>query len=332
MAFFNSKEDVYEIQLTSFGKHLLSEGKFLPIYYSFVDNEVAYDSSYDFMSESQNNVQVRLKETPRSQCQSIFAGVEDSIKKMNKMIKTGQVDPKDVDSIQHTLEKVYSLPMSLGNSSLSSDKCPAWSISFLNGSMTGSINFLTGNFQMMRVPQLNTIVEYQTSVQYTNFDEEQNKIDTKPVNILEPKVYSDGSYIKVDEDYLLLAIEEKNVDFLKENFDIEVFLYNESAVSNVTGSSGNLELNLTPLSFLSDKKGSMFVMSDEDMFKEPNVTNVEYYFDIFVDEEIGDEYLCKAYPTNKIIMTDKSFMCSGQKIVKSKDIYKIENDDTEECI
>ena len=34
MQFFNQKEEVIDIQLTQFGKRLLSQGKFKPTYYA----------------------------------------------------------------------------------------------------------------------------------------------------------------------------------------------------------------------------------------------------------------------------------------------------------
>ena len=32
MSFFNKKEEVLEIELTQYGKHLLSKGEFVPVY------------------------------------------------------------------------------------------------------------------------------------------------------------------------------------------------------------------------------------------------------------------------------------------------------------
>ena len=40
MEFFDSKEEVIDLQLTQFGRHLLSKGKFKPVYYSFFDDDV----------------------------------------------------------------------------------------------------------------------------------------------------------------------------------------------------------------------------------------------------------------------------------------------------
>ena len=42
MSFFNKKEDVIEIQLTQYGKYLLSKGKFKPSYYAFFDDDIVF--------------------------------------------------------------------------------------------------------------------------------------------------------------------------------------------------------------------------------------------------------------------------------------------------
>ncbi len=43
MTFFNKKEEVIEIELTQYGKYLLSKGKFRPVFYAFSDDEILYD-------------------------------------------------------------------------------------------------------------------------------------------------------------------------------------------------------------------------------------------------------------------------------------------------
>lgn len=50
---FDRKEEVLEIELTSYGRHLLSKGQFKPAYYAFYDDDVVYDSAYIGYSEAQ---------------------------------------------------------------------------------------------------------------------------------------------------------------------------------------------------------------------------------------------------------------------------------------
>ena len=44
--FLNKKEQVYDLKLTSYGKYLLSIGRFKPVYYAFFDDNVLYDKTY----------------------------------------------------------------------------------------------------------------------------------------------------------------------------------------------------------------------------------------------------------------------------------------------
>ena len=46
MKFLNKKEQVFDIQLTPYGKHKLSAGDFKPTYYAFFDDNIAYDRRY----------------------------------------------------------------------------------------------------------------------------------------------------------------------------------------------------------------------------------------------------------------------------------------------
>ena len=40
MTFFNKKEDVLPIELTPYGRKILGQGKFKPVYYTFLDDDI----------------------------------------------------------------------------------------------------------------------------------------------------------------------------------------------------------------------------------------------------------------------------------------------------
>lgn len=42
MAFMDNKEEIMSIILTEYGRNLLDEGKFKPVFYAFFDDEVDY--------------------------------------------------------------------------------------------------------------------------------------------------------------------------------------------------------------------------------------------------------------------------------------------------
>jgi hypothetical protein len=46
MTFFDKKQDVLKIELTPYGRSLLSNGKLMPKYYAFFDDDIIYDIDY----------------------------------------------------------------------------------------------------------------------------------------------------------------------------------------------------------------------------------------------------------------------------------------------
>ena len=84
MEFFNKKEDVIEIKLTQYGKHLLSKGRFKPYFYAFYDDNILYDQRFSGRSdiESQNRIEPRIQEnTPSFRTQYVYSGIETEIVK-----------------------------------------------------------------------------------------------------------------------------------------------------------------------------------------------------------------------------------------------------------
>tara|TARA_R100000234_G_scaffold120114_1_gene105556 strand:+ start:5469 stop:6665 length:1197 start_codon:yes stop_codon:yes gene_type:complete len=92
MEFFDRKEEVLDVQLTQYGKYLLSVGKLKPVYYSFFDNDVDYDTKYQGLPpndsssdartgppENQKDTEDRIKETPRIKAIHSVDTVEKSV-------------------------------------------------------------------------------------------------------------------------------------------------------------------------------------------------------------------------------------------------------------
>ena len=80
--FINKKEQVYDLQLTSYAKYLLSIGRFKPSYYAFFDDNVLYDKKYAFTgsNEAQNDVDTRIKEeTQYLESLVLFRDVEETL-------------------------------------------------------------------------------------------------------------------------------------------------------------------------------------------------------------------------------------------------------------
>ena len=66
MKFLNKKERVLDIQLTQYGKHLLSKGDFRPIHYAFFDDDVIYDRKYASANKGDGAGSANKKENERS--------------------------------------------------------------------------------------------------------------------------------------------------------------------------------------------------------------------------------------------------------------------------
>ena len=60
MTFFNKKEDVLKIELTPYGRSLLSNGKLMPKYYAFFDDDIIYDLQYGGDTEDQDVTKERI--------------------------------------------------------------------------------------------------------------------------------------------------------------------------------------------------------------------------------------------------------------------------------
>ena len=189
MSFFNRKTDTIDFQLTQHGKRLLQNGKFKPAYYSFHDSDVIYDvaTAVTGQVEHQNDIQDRIKDYPRPKAQYIFEGIETNIRKNENMIRDGS----NVENIQNTIERSF-LISSLGNSKLGSNKLPAFGFNLHHGELSSSLSYLSGSYQTVKIPQLSSSIEYKISI---------GKNPDKQVD----KLYDDGTYIDVKEEYILFC-------------------------------------------------------------------------------------------------------------------------------
>ena len=86
MEFFNKKEDVIDLQLTQYGRFLMSKGTFKPVYYSFFDDNVLYDAAAGGLGEPQNNSENRIRETPIMQPQISFSSLEKEFQNNYKAV------------------------------------------------------------------------------------------------------------------------------------------------------------------------------------------------------------------------------------------------------
>ena len=78
MTYFNKKFDVLGIELSPYGKHLLQNGKLMPKYYAFFDDDVIYDCAAAGFTENNSEIRNRImNETPVLRPHYMFKTVED---------------------------------------------------------------------------------------------------------------------------------------------------------------------------------------------------------------------------------------------------------------
>ena len=215
MEFFNKKEDVIDLQLTQYGRHLLSKGQFNPVYYSFFDDNILYNSNNAGFIEEQNEAEARINDTPRIKPQISVSSAEKAFSSNYELIIGGEVEANSV-SLQRTAEKNYLLPQSLGTSDVNSEYVPSWSVRFLNGGLTGSVNYLNlkesnGGINTLLIPQIESAMK----IRYDNIDTEAPLISDETESGM---ALSDLSLLSSEEEtYVLLKIQENNGFFQKKS-------------------------------------------------------------------------------------------------------------------
>ena len=321
MEFFDRKEEVIDIQLTPYGKYLLSSGRWKPKFYAFFDNDVIYDVGHASLTENQKDSSDRIKQSTRVKGQPISYGIESSFLKLTKEYnisdKQGTWQPPNDPSLppfplppfENNMQS-YDLPM--GNSSLNSTYYPSFGVKFFSGFLSSSSNHYTGSISTgdgipENIPQINCNLNYRTFVKqeadFSNGSENEESIlsGETPEQFLEtgppedrtytPITYEDGTYISIELKRLLFDIIEKNSVIDRENFDLEV--YKVETVSKGPADKKYEKEQLTPLRFVKDDPTGEVVNIGESIynkatnkFYEIDNSFVEYYFDIRVDNEI----------------------------------------------
>ena len=217
MKFFNPKEDVLDIELTQFGRELLSRGEFKPSHYLFFDDDVLYDiAAGGPSSEDQNTAINRIQnETPRLRTQGNY-------KELTEKLSTGIP--------QNTRENNFSVINALGTSDLSSDKFPRWDMRMHGETappIKNSVPYMTSSYGTIRIPQNDIDVNFKTAVSV----EGQPSVINEDPN-LSSTVQEDGTYISVEPKIVLMQLLEDYTAYEKENFDIEVFINEAETVSS----------------------------------------------------------------------------------------------------
>jgi|GEM_PF-1473941 hypothetical protein len=339
MLFMNKKEEVLDIELTPYGKHLLSNGKLKPVYYAFFDDNILYDIQYGGETENQSAADTRIRNiTPQLQTQSKFTeDFKESI----------EVDFGGGDKVVTTapLEK-DALSKPIGTSQMGVDKYAATNMRLLKGTANSYDLEYRTKFGKTIIPQININVDFKVTVSnITSPETSLRPMDDSSDIIAQTEltdgnitseIAPDGTFLSIQTDFILADILEENTDFMIENFEVEVF----EVVTPV-----GLEEQLIPLSFAKKTRKSIVnnilldEIPEEDMEEVTlNPSNVEYYFDIFYDGDIDRELISNSVSVlkSKGLYTDQDYLSETSLFIREaiSDIYgtNVSIDDIEDCI
>jgi hypothetical protein len=255
MKYFDSKQDVLDIQLTPYGKFLHSKGKFDPKFFSFSDNDVLYNSVRGGFLETQNQTNGRIiNDTPYTK---LIA--------RNDPVKEGATDTTQFENSQkqaNLFDSVNAKVNSLGSIDLGSQNGPSLKIYVLEGELLSTANFLTSSITSLsegkkhhplNIPQIEMALTYKSSVVDSSKPENIFNLDNRPgalnkrQNYEDPtsfnsdissRTFSDNGRIVILPQSLMLVIEEENTNNSIDNFELEVY----EIMDATSPDTGNYEL------------------------------------------------------------------------------------------
>ena len=265
------------IELTPYGRSLLSNGKLEAAYYAFFDNDILYDAAAGGFSEAQNEIQTRiLSETPYLKPQRDKLSPEGLISSFERT---------QSDTRPHTKLKLNYMTEPLGTSEQTSDFGPAWKSTFIQGTISGSVQTtLTGSSVYLRqIPQIESIIEYTMQIK--------NDADNPPVSgqRISPRapvsiIFPDGTYLDIIEEQIVCQLLEKEGFLFKDGLEVQAFLYEDTESEN-----------LLPLKFLPRDRGIKDgILLDESPRSSAEIDSsyVEYYINFNTDNQIPNDDIC----------------------------------------
>lgn len=314
MTFFDKKQDVLKIELTPYGRSLLSNGKLMPKYYAFFDDDIVYDIAAIGAEEEQDEIKNRiLNETPRLRPQRDLTSPESMIQ-TSERTQDG-VRPFSKLSLNYLTEPI-------GTSDGTEEQASSWNLTAILGEIDNvSPTLETSGSYLRQIPQVNMTMEY--TMQIANNDENP-PVRGQVISSALPasRVFEDGTYLEVLEEQIILRILEDNGFKFKEGLEMEAFMFSED------------ELELHPLKITPKTKSIVngLLVDPEDNFVNIDETYLETYLDLFFDEAIPDEDLCKGISKLKKedILLDIDVECPDKQGV-DYDIYRTRVTDVEKC-
>ena len=327
MTFFDKKEEVMKIELTPYGKYLLSIGKLKPHSYKFFDENVVYDSQAAGFSEEQNSTHVRITdETPLLKSNPNITGVETNIDKLYSK----SISIKDKREIINE-DIVGSTNESIGSCAHDSRYNSAIRMEIFDGNLIEndiSTTYTSANIDNAPIPQI-PINMYISASSHEDidgiFDIAMNGITS----------YPDGTGFALEIIEPILRLREFNGFDEKDNFVITAYkiLSSSSGIKYHRLRMRNTEPNIV---------GGLLLTEDSPNILNLGVTNqqittddLSFYINITTDREIPDDEICQKVKDFEIenIFLDDEIICPDTIDDSVYDIYTslVRPEDLEDC-
>jgi hypothetical protein len=304
------------------------------VYYSFHDNNILYDGRYANVSEYTKDIEDRIQHnTPQPKTVASRVTRDSNARRIYEpslSLASGINRAHALATVEQMNEqKLFLSTDPIGSCSPTTDKAPSWSVKVLNGEISGSVPHFTSSYQTLRIPQIDVDLVYKTSVFHTDAA---SSLPITPDPVLNSSVYSDGSYVVVDPDHLLLEVIENNTEYKRANIEVEVYeIIEEDMTSAKSGLSGNRNTKelLEPLFFEKEvnlvQNNILFDRSELAPTEtvELNDKMVNYYFNVLVDREIDTAELCEAQSSfeTKNLYVDLDICCPDAQPSSRYDMY-----------
>lgn len=316
MKFLNKKEQVFDIQLTPYGKQKLSMGKLNPTYYAFFDDNVLYDIQYAHSgaTEVQNETHKRIKqETAYLEGQVLFEQILSGTTVAGGLFNEVTLVQKD---------NLYTTDAFIGDALLQSQEqnvAPAWKVIAMQGNISSSVPTFTGilspsttsrNRMEAGITQINIDANYalvaQGSEVRASFENLRNVQDTS-------RLFADDTVVRLEQRDALIYVEELNTELLVDNFDVEVF-------EVPTGEDAELRRLYFKNKVPQVVDGMLVHSAPVENTQELDTESVEYYFSIDRDYQIDRKIACKyinQFNTEDYLI-DLDFDCED---IEGEDLY-----------
>ncbi len=309
MSFFNKKEDVIDIELTQFGKYLLSKGKFKPVFYTFSDDEILYNNAYvnsdtDKFNETGKETSKRIqRDTQRLKVLYDQEGIETRVAKR----KAYRIDRFN-DIINTPSEMLYGedhmydekmgaddrklVRNFLGNSTIGEQGVPSWELDSLLHGQIKSVNISSSSPHIgMKRPVLEYEVDHTLNIErlgsnHPDYNITSDQFENRYTGLEREFSFVDDIKLTVDEGIMIFSVIEDNVDYDLENFEIE--FYEVERGPNFRNPNGTVtEEELIPMYTTNNE---FLDNANSDSIAEAGYEYIEHYFDMMTDQDLAEFY------------------------------------------